>query len=171
VPAAIAWIACPRRTSTGGRRSPATNGSGIREAVAASRQRSARTSAASSRSASAPHPHRLGATDRPLPPAGSLNRVSLTHTLLESDAHTPPGDPIHLARLEAIWYSRARVKLLLAADKTDSRRARNIRAGPAPRSGESPNRVIGTHRRWSPTSTLRSTHQSALTQTSRVPEP
>src|SRR5436190_20649574 len=45
----------------------------------ASRQRSARTSAASSRSASAPHPHRLGATDRPLPPAGSLNRVSLPH--------------------------------------------------------------------------------------------
>src|SRR5436190_21054808 len=36
---------------TGGWRSPATNGSGIREAVAASRQRSARTSAASSRSA------------------------------------------------------------------------------------------------------------------------
>jgi hypothetical protein len=79
VPAAIASIARPRRTRTGGRRSTATNGSGIREAVAASPYRPGEPAL--------PPPGRLqGSSPTPLrrngsttTPAGSLNRISSPH--------------------------------------------------------------------------------------------
>src|SRR6266511_387604 len=65
--------------------------------------------------------------------------------LLESDAHTPRGEPIHVAKLEAIRYPRARVKRYaltktVCADKTDSRRARGIRAEPGSSLGRKPER-------------------------------
>jgi hypothetical protein len=52
------------------------------------------------------------------------------------------GEPIHLAELEAVWYSRARVKQrryakTVRAGKTDSRGARDIRARPGSSSAES----------------------------------
>jgi len=67
VPAAIASIARPRRTPTGGRRSPATNGSGIREAVAASPQRPDEPALPHLGRLQGSSPHRFGATDRPPP--------------------------------------------------------------------------------------------------------
>jgi hypothetical protein len=84
-PAAIASIARPRRTPTGGRRSTATNGSGIREAVAASPYRPDKPALPppGRPQGSSPTPFRRnGSTTTP---AGSLNRISLPHTY-----STPP---------------------------------------------------------------------------------
>jgi Homeodomain-like domain len=50
------------------------------------------------------------------------------------------GEPIHLAKLEAVWYSRARVKQGRYALTTDSRRARGIRAAPGSSLGRKPER-------------------------------
>ncbi len=57
--------------------------------------------------------------------------------------------PIHLAKLEAVWYPRARVKQrTVGADKTDSRGARGYPSRGRDRaSGESPNGVLGIHTR------------------------
>src|SRR5438034_10421982 len=58
--------------------------------------------------------------------------------LLASDAHTPRWRAHHFAKLEAVWYPRARVKQgRWALTKTDTRGARGIRAGPGSSSGES----------------------------------
>jgi len=73
--------------------------------------------------------------------------------LLESDAHTPRGRPIHVAKLEAIWYSRARVTktdaltLQRYALTRPTRGVHGVSEQSRDRaSGESPIGVLGTQR-------------------------